>query len=368
MVGLMMSAAAVLAADYGGGGGGGAKRRPEADCLVGVAGAPSGKTLECTDCDPSCDADGTGSPDGACTFRLQVCLNLPGVVGCEPTALRRASAKPRSLFPEGSVPAPPADASSACGAFSEVVVRTRKGGSRPGRKKIRLVARSVGKPKQADRDAFQLVCRPLASGQACGAITTTTTPVTSTTIPLTCGNGVIDGGEQCDGMALGGETCASRGFTGGTLACAPSCTFDVSGCTAPPSSCTIDMEASCPDTAAVCGATFTGGSGCFFEGKTGCYDSGVKAYKIINGQTLTIDLSPDIVGVEMFFVAEGGAAGTMTFRDAMGVPVGSPRTTNGNCLASMPPRQQVTFPTPVRTIEVTATGGVVWVDSLTAAR
>ncbi len=47
-----------------------------------------------------------------------------------------------------------------------------------------------------------------------------------------CGNGVIETGEVCDGSNLGGETCVSQGFSGGTLACNGSCTgFDTSGCT-----------------------------------------------------------------------------------------------------------------------------------------
>jgi len=46
-----------------------------------------------------------------------------------------------------------------------------------------------------------------------------------------CGNGVIETGEQCDGGNLGGATCTSLGFSGGTLACTGSCTYDTSGCT-----------------------------------------------------------------------------------------------------------------------------------------
>jgi hypothetical protein len=47
-----------------------------------------------------------------------------------------------------------------------------------------------------------------------------------------CGNGIIEAGEVCDGANLGGETCQSQGFTGGTLACNGTCTgFDTSGCT-----------------------------------------------------------------------------------------------------------------------------------------
>jgi len=47
----------------------------------------------------------------------------------------------------------------------------------------------------------------------------------------TCGNGVLDPGEQCDGVNLGGATCTSQGFAGGSLACSPTCTFSTSQCT-----------------------------------------------------------------------------------------------------------------------------------------
>jgi hypothetical protein len=47
---------------------------------------------------------------------------------------------------------------------------------------------------------------------------------------LTCGNGTLEGEEVCDGGELGGETCESLMFTGGTLVCADNCTFDTSGC------------------------------------------------------------------------------------------------------------------------------------------
>lgn len=79
-----------------------------------------------------------------------------------------------------------------------------------------------------------------------------------------CGNGVLDGGEECDdgnlsdndaclstcklnvcgdffinfgveqceqGGLIGGLTCAGLGFAGGTLTCSPQCTLDTSGCT-----------------------------------------------------------------------------------------------------------------------------------------
>jgi len=47
-----------------------------------------------------------------------------------------------------------------------------------------------------------------------------------------CGNGIIETGEVCDGANLGGETCQSQGFSGGTLSCSANCTsFDTSACT-----------------------------------------------------------------------------------------------------------------------------------------
>jgi hypothetical protein len=50
-----------------------------------------------------------------------------------------------------------------------------------------------------------------------------------------CGNGVIDGGEECDGTMLGGATCQSLGFSGGgALNCDPqTCTYDESMCRRP---------------------------------------------------------------------------------------------------------------------------------------
>jgi hypothetical protein len=50
-----------------------------------------------------------------------------------------------------------------------------------------------------------------------------------------CGDGVRNQlTEACDGPDLGGVTCQALGFLGGTLQCAPDCTFDASGCTGVP--------------------------------------------------------------------------------------------------------------------------------------
>jgi hypothetical protein len=47
-----------------------------------------------------------------------------------------------------------------------------------------------------------------------------------------CGDGEVNPGESCDGLNLGGKTCADVGnFDGGTLGCTMGCGFDTSACT-----------------------------------------------------------------------------------------------------------------------------------------
>lgn len=62
-----------------------------------------------------------------------------------------------------------------------------------------------------------------------------TLKVSALTITVTanvsgCGNNIIDTGEQCDGGNLGGSSCVSRGFIGGSLSCSSFCTFNTSSC------------------------------------------------------------------------------------------------------------------------------------------
>ena len=50
-----------------------------------------------------------------------------------------------------------------------------------------------------------------------------------------CGNGTIEGDEQCDvgpPADLGGATCVTLGYGSGTLACGAGCRYDVTGCVA----------------------------------------------------------------------------------------------------------------------------------------
>lgn len=45
-----------------------------------------------------------------------------------------------------------------------------------------------------------------------------------------CGNNIIETGEYCDGIDLGGEICASFGYNLGFLKCNNECLFDLSSC------------------------------------------------------------------------------------------------------------------------------------------
>jgi hypothetical protein len=46
-----------------------------------------------------------------------------------------------------------------------------------------------------------------------------------------CGDGIANAGEQCDGLDLGGQSCVGFGYGSGVLACAPNCVYDLMGCT-----------------------------------------------------------------------------------------------------------------------------------------
>lgn len=45
-----------------------------------------------------------------------------------------------------------------------------------------------------------------------------------------CGNGAINGSEECDGADVGGRTCTALGFTGGTLGCTARCRLSTATC------------------------------------------------------------------------------------------------------------------------------------------
>jgi hypothetical protein len=46
-----------------------------------------------------------------------------------------------------------------------------------------------------------------------------------------CGDGIVNGVEDCDGTNLDGATCQSEGYDGGSLSCNTDCTFNTNSCT-----------------------------------------------------------------------------------------------------------------------------------------
>lgn len=47
-----------------------------------------------------------------------------------------------------------------------------------------------------------------------------------------CGNNVVEGGEDCEGSNLDGESCTSLGYVSGALSCDIACSFDTTSCVA----------------------------------------------------------------------------------------------------------------------------------------
>ena len=106
----------------------------------------------------------------------------------------------------------------------------------------------------------------LACSSTCQRVTTACTGTTTT-----CGNGVIDAGEQCDGTAFGGVTCSTLGYTGGLLACSSTCQRVTTGCTGTSSSvCGDGLITGSED----CDGTYLGGYTCtslnYSGGVLGC--------------------------------------------------------------------------------------------------
>ena len=131
----------------------------------------------------------------------------------------------------------------------------------------------------------------------------------------------------------------------------------------PLASCTITFDATCPSVAELCGAQFSGGNGCVIDFLPFCYSTGLQSYRIDPGSPLTITLSGDLVDLEVFFANVTGSSGEMHFFNAANDEVGTPLFTNGDCAAFMPVTQSQVFGEGVRTIEVTASGGQVYIDT-----
>jgi hypothetical protein len=95
--------------------------------------------------------------------------------------------------------------------------------------------------------------------------TTITGESTSTGPGAECGNGMVEGDEDCDGTDLGDADCESEGFDGGRLACDDGCVFDTSACTINEPVCGNDMI----EDPEPCDGTELGGADCMSEGFSG---------------------------------------------------------------------------------------------------
>lgn len=54
--------------------------------------------------------------------------------------------------------------------------------------------------------------------------------ITSTIKVAVCGDGIVEGGEECERENLNGKTCENLGYGEGSLTCDIACSFDISGC------------------------------------------------------------------------------------------------------------------------------------------
>lgn len=75
------------------------------------------------------------------------------------------------------------------------------------------------------------LCIIIAQLQVSNVSAAATSPVNATVKIGICGNGIVEGGEDCDGSELQGRTCASFGYSGGTLQCDIACEVNLSECT-----------------------------------------------------------------------------------------------------------------------------------------
>ncbi|NVB39551.1 hypothetical protein G6O69_17040 [Pseudenhygromyxa sp. WMMC2535] len=107
----------------------------------------------------------------------------------------------------------------------------------------------------------------------------------ATPVSETCGDGVLDAGEDCEpSLGVGSTICADvdSQFDDGTLACSSSCTFDVSDCLVPGEGDACTYSSHCGQYAPVCvnGACSVGdeGDACNYDSHCGenspvCVDS-----------------------------------------------------------------------------------------------
>jgi hypothetical protein len=201
---------------------------PATECLIQLQGndeSPLSGNVTCTD-GAECDSD--GATNGECQIGVRACVNVPGVSGCTPQALKSAKVTPRSL----GINVTASGSSSACGAFSDVGLKLKKKGTKPSKKK-NITGKAKAEAKgNLDVDKAKVQCVP-CSTESCvptttttiAAVTTTSTSSSTTTTTLACGNGEVTGGEACDPDA------PVNGCDGGTPFCNADCTACQADCT-----------------------------------------------------------------------------------------------------------------------------------------
>jgi hypothetical protein len=138
------------------------------ECLIGFDDVPdafkSGGVYTCTDCDPSCDADGVSTVNGSCTFRLKACVNEADAT-CTATELKKV--RVGGKCGASALAFTSAGAAPTCGADGNLTVRLKKRGKNPGKCKVRAKTLSASKPRRVDKDLLTLVCNPRTAGEAC---------------------------------------------------------------------------------------------------------------------------------------------------------------------------------------------------------
>jgi cysteine-rich repeat protein len=109
---------------------------------------------------------------------------------------------------------------------------------------VRFYTNGVARGNEDTTSPYQTTWTPTAAGtytvnavarDTIGqrATSTNAVSVTVTSVPTaSCGNGIIEGTEQCDDVNLNSQTCISRGYVSGTLSCSATCTFNTTQCVA----------------------------------------------------------------------------------------------------------------------------------------
>lgn len=124
-----------------------------------------------------------------------------------------------------------------------------------------------------------------------------------------CGNGVTDGQEECDGEDLAGATCESLGYDGGPLTCvAATCAYDTSQCVICDECGTCDTDQS-NDCVMDCsgawggGATFDACGTCDEDPTNDCFDGMSAVLSVADSDTF------DIGSGTLFWSVSGGNEG-----------------------------------------------------------